>query len=248
MKRLTHVLFVLLAVVMSGTALAIPSGQNNFEGSSWRYQDGQITHLAVFIDGYFSHSRYDVANKNFISTRGGTYQVNDGALAVQWQYDTDKASAEADLGTWLGQIVTFTAEHNQNALQTDITGAVAQWERIQEQPTALTGVWRMSGRMQGDEVSDHPLRDRRTLKILTGNRFQWVAINIATGAFSGTGGGTYTFENGKYTENIEFFSRDGSRVGAALTFDGNVQDGKWHHSGLSSTGNPIYEIWSRMDD
>jgi hypothetical protein len=61
----------------------------------------------------------------------------------------------------------------------------------------------------------------------------------------GTGGGTYTFANGKYTEHIEFFSRDSSRVGAALTFDGKLENGDWHHSGLSSKGDPIYEVWSR---
>src|SRR5574343_326746 len=82
-------------------------------------------------------------------------------------------------------------------------------------------------------------------KLLTGTRFQWFAINIETGEFSGTGGGTYQFINGKYTENIEFFSRDSSRVGASLQFSAKIEEGKWHHSGLSSKGDPIYEIWTR---
>src|SRR5690606_19047358 len=85
---------------------------------------------------------------------------------------------------------------------------------------------------------------RRTIKILGGGRFQWVAFNSQTKEFSGTGGGTYNAEDGKYTENIEFFSRDDSRVGASLGFDYEVQDGEWHHSGKSSKGDPIYEIWS----
>lgn len=82
--------------------------------------------------------------------------------------------------------------------------------------------------------------------MLTGNRFQWFAINPETKEFFGTGGGTYSFENGKYTENILFFSRDNSRVGAHLTFDGKIEDGNWHHSGLSSKGDAIYEIWGRV--
>ena len=54
------------------------------------------------------------------------------------------------------------------------------------------------------------------------------------------------FENidGKYVENIEFFSKDGSRVGAVLPFDYQIVEGEWHHSGLSSKGDPIYEIWT----
>lgn len=57
---------------------------------------------------------------------------------------------------------------------------------------------------------------RKTIKILSGTRFQWAAINSETGEFFGTGGGNYTFKDGKYTENIEYFSRDASRVGASL--------------------------------
>ena len=60
----------------------------------------------------------------------------------------------------------------------------------------------------------------------------------------GTGGGRYTTENGTYTEHIEFFSRDKSRVGAALAFNYELKDEDWHHSGLSSRGEPIYEVWS----
>ena len=59
----------------------------------------------------------------------------------------------------------------------------------------------------------------------------------------GTGGGTYTTDEGKYIENIEFFSRDQTRVGAALSFDFELKEGKWHHSGKSSKGKDIYEVW-----
>lgn len=63
----------------------------------------------------------------------------------------------------------------------------------------------------------------------------------------GTGGGTHTTMNGKYTENIEFFSRDDSKSGLSLIFNYKLIEGKWHHSGLSSKGTPIYEIWSIRD-
>ena len=52
------------------------------------------------------------------------------------------------------------------------------------------------------------------MKILSGTRFQWIAYHIGTKVFSGSGGGTYTSEQGKYTETIDFFSRDNDRVGA----------------------------------
>lgn len=40
------------------------------------------------------------------------------------------------------------------------------------------------------------------------------------------------------------FSRYNSRVGAELSFEFAVKNGDWHHSGKSSKGDPIYEIWS----
>jgi len=49
----------------------------------------------------------------------------------------------------------------------------------------------------------------------------------------------------KYTEHIEFFSRDSSRVGASLSFDGSISDKVWTHKGASSKGDPIHEEWTR---
>jgi hypothetical protein len=112
-------------------------------------------------------------------------------------------------------------------------------------PGVLAGAWLMSARKRREELvprsTDQP---RKTMKILSGTRFQWIAYNTETKQFMGTGGGRYTTIDGVYTEHIEFFSRDNSRVGAALDFDFELEDGDWHHSGLSSRGDPIYEVWS----
>ena len=63
--------------------------------------------------------------------------------------------------------------------------------------------------------------------------------------FKGTGGGNYTSKDGVYTENIEYFSRDNSRVGASLEFNYEVKENDWHHTGNNSKGEPMYEIWAR---
>jgi hypothetical protein len=109
----------------------------------------------------------------------------------------------------------------------------------------LTGDWRIIEREQNGKMIPIQKGHRKTIKILAGSRFQWAAINTDTKEFFGTGGGTYTANNGKYTETIEFFSRDSSRVGNKLSFDFEVKDNNWHHKGLSSTGNKIYEVWTR---
>lgn len=253
MKRLIMIILVCtVAVFAAGPAMAGNSvgetRQLSLDGA-WSFSMGDIEHTAVFVDGYFSHSTFDLKNKQFLGTRGGPYQLNGSTLSVIWQYDSELAAQEVNPEDWVGKTATFSIDnHDGNTMQILINGVPTNWNRIDTNDGPLAGVWRMTGRKQGDNISTTPLRERRTLKILTGTRFQWVAINIQTGAFSGTGGGTYTYENGKYTENIEFFSRDNSRVGASLQFDGVMQEGAWHHSGLSSVGNPIYEIWGKLEE
>ncbi|WP_353130515.1 hypothetical protein [Parapedobacter pyrenivorans] len=235
----------LLLICLAG--LSTQAYQSDVLAGAWHTQQGDIEQTAVFVDGYLSHSTYDVKNKKFIATRGGTYTAENGKLVVTWQYDTEKAASNTPIETWVGQSSTFDYKTGET-LATNLSGTDTKWHRIDANEGPMAGVWRITGRKQDDGISNMPLRDRRTLKILSGTRFQWVAINIKTGEFSGTGGGVYTFKNGKYTENIEFFSRDNDRVGASLSFDGKIENGSWHHSGLSSTGNPIYEIWDKLEE
>ncbi len=237
---------ILSLLVISAASLSAQAYQVDALAGAWHTQQGDIEQTAVFVDGYLSHSTYDVRNKKFIATRGGSYTVENGKLIITWQYDTEKAANNTPNDAWIGQSSTFGYKAGET-LVTDLSGVKSTWRRIDANEGPMAGVWRITGRQQGDDIGTMPLRDRRTLKILSGKRFQWVAINIKTGEFSGTGGGTYTFENGKYTEHIEFFSRDNDRVGASLSFDGKIENGSWHHSGLSSTGNPIYEIWDKLE-
>jgi hypothetical protein len=115
-------------------------------------------------------------------------------------------------------------------------------------PGKLAGAWLITGRYKNGEVSKITPGVRRTMKILSGTRFQWIAYNVETKEFFGTGGGKYTTVQGKYTETIEFFSRDQSRVGMSLGFDYSLTpEGDWRHSGKSSKGDPIDEIWTQRE-
>lgn len=227
--------FALLLMTIAGFSQKIDG--------AWKYQSGSIEYTAVFVDGYFSLSIFDLANKKFINTQGGPYTTDKSTIKVTWEYNAEKAGKELD--SWLGKTASFTYKLDVGLIS-NITGQDVKWQRIDDNNNALSGVWRITGRQQGTEMQNMPLRERRTLKILSGTRFQWVAINIKTGEFSGTGGGRYTFENGKYTEHIEFFSRDNSRAGSSLSFDAKIENGNWVHSGLSSSGTAIHEVWSKL--
>ena len=108
----------------------------------------------------------------------------------------------------------------------------------------LYGAWLMAGRVRdGKRQMRDTDRPRKTMKILSGTRFQWIAYNTETKQFMGTGGGTYTTINGEYVENIEFFSRDDTKAGLSLKFNYELTNNEWNHKGFSSKGDPMHEIW-----
>ncbi len=205
---------------------------------AWVRQEGNITHTLVIIDDYYSLSSFDIAGKKFIHTEGGTCVVEAGLMTGSVEYHTTERQK-------VGAAYKTEWSIKKGKLTVALGGKAAEWQRTDEGSGPLAGNWRITGRDQGGKMVEIKPAARKTIKLLSGKRFQWAAINTATGEFFGTGGGTYTFENGKYTEYIEFFSRDSSRVGMSLSFDGKVDGRNWHHSGKSSKGDPISEVWSR---
>lgn len=205
---------------------------------AWGLNADGIDHVLVFQDGYFTFSRFDVAGKKFIHTFGGTYSEGGGQLHANIEFDTEFPAN-------VGRHSHFAYSLSGDVLKTTISGGMNDWQRIDDGSGPMAGLWRISGRMNNGVMEEVKPAPRKTLKLLSGTRFQWMAINTETKEFFGTGGGTYTFKDGKYTEHIEFFSRDSSRVGLSLTFDASVQDNVWTHKGRSSKGDPIHEEWSR---
>jgi hypothetical protein len=218
--------------------MAIESFAGTIFGS-WEMQpDGNSSERAVMIatENYFSISVFE---KNiYIRTYGGIYEINDAGLTLKVEFNDKNPE---NIGTKI--TYKFTRKNNEFTIENQ---AKTTWKRIDEGKDALSGNWRISARAgQDGQMIEMKRTARKTLKICSETRFQWFAINPETKEFFGTGGGTYEFKDGKYTETLEFFSRDNSRVGASLTFDAKVEGDKWHHSGKSSKGDPVNEIWGK---
>ncbi|RFN57798.1 membrane or secreted protein [Marixanthomonas ophiurae] len=197
----------------------------------------QLKTVVIFADGYQTSTTYNATTGDFIQTKGGTWELNGDVMTKKVEFDTKNTER---VGTEESFKVVITDD------EIDLVNKDIKLSIIDKgAPGKLNGAWLMSGRIRDGETQ---LRDtsrpRKTMKILSGTRFQWIAYNTETKQFMGTGGGTYTTKNGEYTENIEFFSRDDSKAGLSLQFNYELIDGDWHHSGLSSKGDPIHEIWS----
>lgn len=208
---------------------------------AWQFQDKGITQTRIYSKGHFSVSIYSRVEKKFTGTYGGKFTVAGDRVTEVMEFDTrnpERVSIE--------QSSTFTITKGKLKFSNN---PKANHSRLDDGgPGQLAGAWLITGRVNDKgEVRRSTPGARRTMKILSGTQFQWIAYNVDTKEFFGTGGGNYTTVNGKYTENIEFFSRDSSRVGMSLGFDYSLVEGDWHHKGLSSKGEPINEIWTQRE-
>lgn len=233
MKTTKNLLLIVLSLITGATF-----AQTALTGA-WKMNEGSVSHHLFFQDGFYFHTVHD--GKQFLSSQGGKYIADQQSIKAELLYNS------ADSGQ-VGSSMAVPFKLSGDKLSLHVDQTEIQFQRVDDSQAPLAGVWRITGRMgaDGKVTAIHQSGSRQTYKLLTGTKFQWVAIDPGKKQFSGTGGGSYTFKDGKYTENIEFFSRDNSRVGASLGFDGKLENGDWHHSGLSSKGDKIYEVWSRL--
>ncbi|HLO82699.1 MAG TPA: hypothetical protein VK166_17160 [Chitinophagaceae bacterium] len=228
---------VSIAVILMSTTLLFAQG--NLQGA-WQAKTDQGIITMTIVDNYMVAAFYNMATKEFYATHGARL-TSVSPNKIKWVNEFNSAVKD-DVGKVFE--VDYKIEGNQFSLTNSDTTMV--FERVDDGTKNLAGNWRITQREQNGQLTPiHTSGPRKTIKILSSTRFQWAAINTETGEFFGTGGGTYTFKDGIYTENIEFFSRDSSRVGMSLSFNGKLDKNDWYHSGKSSKGDPINEVWSR---
>jgi hypothetical protein len=231
----TSLIFACLIAMINLSAQSLyGSWQTTYPGD-----DGnRVKMVVIFSEHYQVATQFRADNGDFMATNGGSWTLDGNTMTEVVEFDSRNPER-------VGDSVQFNIELKENTLQ--IIGQKFTLQRIDGgSPGKLAGAWLMSGRKRNGVIQTRDTnRPRKTMKILSGKRFQWIAYDTATKEFKGTGGGSYTTVNGNYIETIEFFSRDRSRVGASLEFNYELVDGAWHHSGLSSKGEPLYEIWSK---
>ena len=190
----------------------------------------------IFSDGYQAISTYESKSGKFINSNGGTWELMGDTMTEKVEFDTNNPDR-------VGSEVTFKVKITETTMS--IVGTDMEFQRIDDGlPGDLKGAWLMAGRVRdGKKQLRNTSGPRKTMKLLSGKRFQWIAYNTESKKFMGTGGGTYTTKNGVYSENIEFFSRDNSKSGIELEFEYEIIDNEWNHKGFSSKGDPLHEIW-----
>lgn len=209
---------------------------------AWQTGTPENQSTMICSDKYFAVAIYDLKNKRYIGTYGGSYRLEGNGYVANIEFHSIYPEV-------VGTEVRGSIRSVNGNIEIEGDGSYAEWKRLDEGgPGKLAGAWLITGRVRDGKMSAMTPGARRTMKILSGTRFQWIAYNVETKEISGTGGGTYTTKDGKYTEHIEFFSRDNSRVGQSLVFDYSLENGAWRHKGLSSRGEPIDEVWTKREN
>lgn len=228
-----------LATILFSINPPVPA---SVEGA-WHQKEGDYEAVLICKDGYLVITEFNQVNTAFVYTSGGPFKQRKGQLVVRIDF-VSKASEKKYVGRERALTYTLTGDKMSVVMDDSTT---KEMTRVDDGSGELAGAWRITGRMSNGQMN--PIADgpRRTMKLLSGKRFQWIAFNTATGEFFGSGGGSYSLKDGKYTEHIEFFSRDPERVGTSVSFDAAVSNGVWTHKGLSSRGDPIHEEWSRQN-
>ena len=227
----------LITFLLSGFSI-ISTAQPNITGA-WQAGTDENQMVMIVADKFYSVAVYNKKDKNYIGTHGGVFRIEKNEFVFVNEFNT---ANKEDIGVEGRTTIQISG----NTLKLGSGKIVWDFKRLDDgKPGALAGAWLITGRVTDNGMQTITPGARKTMKILSGSRFQWSAYNSETKEFFGTGGGTYTTENGKYTETIEVFSRDNSRVGAKLEFDFSFVDGNWRHSGKSSKGDPIDEIWTQ---
>lgn len=208
---------------------------------AWGYGPADNRTVMIITGNVFSVAQYTITGKTLLHSWGGTWRLIGNQLIRQIEWDSQDS-------TRVGKEVSHTIQADNATLK--LENMPETWQRLDDGgPGELAGAWIITGTYNNDKVSKrpNPFFPRRTMKVLSGKYFHWIAYHLTNKQFLHAGGGTYSTAQGKYTENIEFFTKTPASVGKSLSFDYSFVDGDWRHRGEKSTGGLMDECWTKRE-
>ena len=174
-----HLLFALFGC-LSVTAVPSQDLQGAWEMTQTNEQGTEVQCIAIIAGDDIPKAFLEKGTGRCIGTKGGSYKADGQNFTYLFEY----ASVDPEL---VGTQKSVPYEFVDGKLH---LGDVA-WTKIDDgTPGDLSGAWLISGRKQdGKVVKRDTSAPRKTMKIMSGTRFQWIAYNTETKGFMGTGGG-----------------------------------------------------------
>ena len=163
----------------------------------------------------------------------------DGKILVEKPHYSTKGN------NFPGQTLSFNVERKGDYFdQKGIPGSGSfeqlseKWNKIGDSEDSIEGSWVR-------ELDN----GRIMVKVIVDNFWQWVAVNPATTEVTASLGGSYSLEDGVYTETTHFRSKDNANweLGSQWQVEAKVGNGKLHFTGKNQNGNDFVETWDRLD-
>ena len=232
MMRISILLSILMSLQLS-TAQELNGAWQKIEQNT-----DDLKTIKLYSDSYFTSSTYLESSGEFISASGGIYSLSNSDYIENYEIDS---KSRAVTGTYLN--FDFEIKNDTLNLQDKNSRNKEIWVKIDSSDGKNITCWKIHEvfrESRWQTIEDSP---RKTLKMLTDNYYQVLALNSQTGEFFGSSGGQWTFEDGKHHEIVKFFSKNPSMVKDTLTFKKEIKDSIWNHNGKSSEGEYIQERW-----
>lgn len=239
MKTTATLCIAVILALVSFTAFQ-PKPAPSLTGA-WGYGTPENRTVMICTNTVFSVARYNITGKEFLHSYGGTWYLMGNQLIQRIEWNSKDS-------TQVGKEIRYNIRLTDDALT--IEGSAETWQRLDDGGhPELAGAWVITGTYSNDKLSRraNAFYPRRTMKILSGKYFHWIAYHITNKQFINAGGGSYTAVNGRYTENIEFFTKTAASVGKTLSFDYSITNGYWRHRGEKSTGGLMDECWTKRE-
>jgi len=204
------------------------------------------TATLICTENYLMFAVYKVSDKKLVSSGGGSFEILKADAKTILSFKRDFNTEDSTLvGLTVANV--FTVDNKKlTVAQGPLAGT---WSRIEEKasPTPLSNaLWRLRAKENKDFKMQTVFKGPfKTIKIFSGQYFQWASFNIDTHQFFGTFGGVFSKNKDKYSEKINFSSKNIKEVGTSFQYDCVLNGKDWIHAGQTSKGERTHEIWEK---
>lgn len=200
-----------------------------------------IKTIKLFSDAYFTSSTFMENTGEFVSASGGTYSLSDSDYIENYEINSE---SRAVTGTYIN--FNFELKKDTLRLYDKNSRNKETWIKIDTAEKENVTCWKIHQVFRDSKWTTIEDKPRKTLKMLTDNHYQVLALNSQTGEFFGSSGGKWIYEDDKHNEIIQFFSKNQNMVGDTLSFKKEIEKGIWYHNGKSSESDYIQERWKKF--
>ncbi|MEO1451791.1 MAG: hypothetical protein AAFV07_19835, partial [Bacteroidota bacterium] len=189
-------------------------------------EDLELEMVKIIQDGYFMFAFYQESTQSFYSAGGGTYTIQEGKYREDIRFHTIDPKL---VGTHVNFDIRLEGDRWYHAGIVSGEDLEEVFERADQDGTpSLAGAWMCTAHSKGNGDL-HELRDRdpQTWKLVTDQHFQWVTFDDRTGDLLGCSGGTFSWADGIYAEEIAFHQQDTMLTGHRLVWPSQVDGDTW---------------------